>query len=248
MVVSRIKLVPSSGIASSYKKKRKPKERWDISVFKDGANITPDMFSALQELQKQVNLKGGSFFIIDLYRSWEAQQEARKKFETGKKKAFVAKPGGSFHNAGRAVDISVKELNFPGIPKDEWLATLWQLAKPLGFRPIITIPDLNASEAWHFDFPGVDWAPAYDSVNYTEVAKCCILDVGKWNPDESRTKVKRMFVQAQLIRLGHYEIGKVDGVFGSKTNKVLDTLGVSQFPLDTIATQLALVPPQSRED
>lgn len=244
MVPKRIELVPASGLPSSYKKKYKPKERWDISVFKEGANISPDMFEALKKLEELVRLNKGTLYVTDLFRSWATQAEARKKFETGKKRAFVAKPGGSFHNAGRAIDIAIKELNFEGCDRDDWLALLWSLAKPLGFKPIIRMPEMDASEAWHFDFPGKDWSAAYKTMHYSEVAKCCILDVGEWNPDESDEKIRKMFIQSQLIRLGFYEIGKVDGVFGPKTNKVLEFCGVKDFDTQTMASVLSKRDPQ----
>jgi len=197
------------------------------------------MFEALKKLDKNVRINGGNLNIIDLFRSWETQAEARKKYNEGKKRAFVAKPGESFHNAARAVDIKLEMLEFVGVPRDEWLEFLWDLAKPLGFKPIIGIPDMDASEAWHFDFPGKDWEEAYTKLKYREAAKCCILDSGLWNPSENNEKIKKMFVQAQLIRLGYYEIGKVDGVFGAKTKKVLDFLGLNDYSIMLMGESLA---------
>ncbi len=226
----RIDLIPASGISSSYKKRYKPKQRLDISKFNTGGQrgnmICPDMFEALKELSSVVHNHKGQFYIIDLFRSWDTQATARKAYETGRKRAYVAKPGGSFHTSGRAVDISVKELNFEGISKDDWLQFFWDLAIPLGFRPIIKIPDLRAMEAWHFDFLGKAWSTAYDKLTYPEIAKCAILDVGEWNPVEKEDKIQKMFVQSQLIRLGHHGIGKVDGIFGIKTNNALALVGL----------------------
>ena len=226
MPPNRIELVKASGLVSSYKKKYKPKERWDVEVFKDGAYIAPDMFSALTLLDAKVCDFGGTLYITDLYRSWDVQKKARDDFLSRKKKHFVAPPGGSFHNAGRAVDISIKELNFEGEDREEWLQILWDIAVPLGFSPIITIPDIDASEAWHLDFPGDDWRIAYDCLSYVEVAKCAILDIGAWNPRENKDTLESMYIQAQLIRLGKYEICKVDGIVGPKTNKVINDLGL----------------------
>jgi len=227
--MKRTELRGTIGISSSYKKKYKPKQRLDISCFNNvgqrGNFTTPDMEDALLELDGLVQDEGGNFYIIDLFRSWAVQAENRAKYVSGKKRAFVAKPGGSFHSAGRAVDVSVKELEFPGVDKDDWLQKFWDLCKPLGFRPIIKIPDLGTSECWHFDFPGRDWNSAYDTLNYSEVAKCATLDVGEWDPAEDQSKVKNMFIQAQLIRLGEWDIGKVDGVIGSKTKAALATYG-----------------------
>lgn len=238
MIPKRIELVAASNLTSSYKKKYK-REKWSIDVFKGGRFIAPDMFVALKKLDKLVRLNKGNLYIIDLFRSWDTQAKARKKFETGVKKAFVAKPGGSFHNAGRAVDISVKELEFEGIDKDDWVSVFWELAKPLGFRPIVSTPDLGVSEVWHYDFPGNDWQDAYDMLQYGEIAKCCVLDVGEWNPDEVEEKTRKMFIQAQLIRLQFYEVGKVDGIFGPKTKKVLDFCGVGDYDTKVQAEMLS---------
>lgn len=218
----RTKLQPTSGFKTIY-------NNLDVSCFNNkgqrGNFVTPDMAEGLKKLKYSVESLGGQLLIIDLFRDWSVQAENRRKYETGEKAAFVAKPGGSFHTAGRAVDISVKNLNFPNIDKDDWLQKFWDIAIPIGFRPIIRIPDLHASESWHFDFAGKDWMKAYDLVSYPEVAKCAILDVGEWNPAEDKAKVDRMFLQAQLVRLGYFQIGKVDGLIGPKTKTVLDMLG-----------------------
>ena len=227
--MKRVQTIGISGLKSSYSKKYKPKERLDVSCFNNqgqqGNFICEDMAEALKILDKIVTESGGSMYIIDLFRNWSVQEASRNQYLSGKKRAFVAPPGGSFHNAGRAVDISVKELSYSGIEKDDWLQKFWDQAKPLGLLPIIKIPNLGTSECWHFDFPGEDWKEAYEKLSYPEVAKCATLDIGAWDPSEDPAKVDRMFLQSQLIRLGHYEIGKVDGVIGSKTQRVLDQLG-----------------------
>lgn len=231
MIPKRIETVHALGLNSIYKGGR-PKKRLLTDVFGDSNKIAPDMNEALKKLNELVRLNGGNLYVIDLYRSWDMQAEARRKFDSGKKKAFVAKPGESFHNAARAVDISVKELGFDGVDKEEWVQLFWALAKPLGFCPIVSTPDLGVSEVWHFDYPGDDWSEAYDLLRYGEAAKCCALDVGAWNPNETEEKVRKMFIQSQCIRLGFYDVGTVDGVFGPKTKKVLDYLGV--VDLDTV--------------
>lgn len=247
LIPSRIQLVPASGILSSYPKKNNPSERWDISVFKDNALICSDMFTALCELDKQVTAAGGTLYVTDLRRTWAMQAQARQDYVSGVKKAYAAVPGGSFHQAARAIDFAVSQLNFKGVAKDQWLKKFWDLAKPLGFHPIIAIPDLNMSECWHFDFPGKDWEAAYaykdksssDAIDYTLVAKCCILDAGLWDPSENPDKVVKMFIQAQLIRLGRYEIGSVDGILGSKSLKALQDLGLTATDVNQVAQSLS---------
>jgi len=223
--MKRIELVPAFGIKTIYCKKNKPKEKLDISCFNNigqhGNYIVPDMFCALKKLNKAVEKEGGTMYVIDLFRDWDTQAKGRKLYETKKKEDFVAKPGNSFHNAGRAVDIAVNKLNYSDTDKNEWLQKFWDQCKPLGFHPIIKIPELETSESWHFDFPGKVWDDAYKSLPYAEVAKCAVLDVGKWDPGENIDKIKNMFVQSQLIRLGYYSIGKVDGIIGPKTRQIL---------------------------
>jgi len=241
MIPKRIELFESKDLLSIYPVKSKNK--LDISCFNNkgqmGNFIVPELFDALLKLDKLVRLNKGTMYIIDLYRSWECQAEAREKFENKTKRAFVSKPGESFHNAGRAADISMKDLNFEEINKDKWVSMFWDLAKPLGFYPIITIPDLGASEVWHYDFPGNSWQDAYNVLQYSEVAKCCTLDIGGWDLNENEEKVRKMFIQSQLIRLGFYEIGKVDGIIGPKTQKVLDFCNVGEFDTKVIADMLS---------
>jgi hypothetical protein len=229
--MQRVQLIEASGIKSSYSKKNKPKEKLDISCFNSagqrGNFVCSDMFEALKQLDKLVSINKGQLLITDLFRSWDVQAKNREDYESGKKKAFVAKPGGSFHNAGRAVDISVNELNFEGKEKGEWLKFFWGLAKPLGFYPIITLPDLGISECWHYDYPGKTWEKQYLKLDYAEVAKCATLDIGEWDPKVSPDKTKIMFLQSQLIRLQHYGIGKVDGILGPKTLKILKEITTS---------------------
>jgi len=45
----RIQTVKAHGITSIYKKLKRPGQLWDVSAFKKGAFITPDMFTALHE-------------------------------------------------------------------------------------------------------------------------------------------------------------------------------------------------------
>ncbi len=237
---NRISLVNLTGIKSSYPLTKENK--LDVSVFKEGAKCAPDMRDALLSLRVAVESEGGDLQITDLFRPWATQEKLRADYLVSiqdpliKDKAFAAPPGGSFHQAGRAIDINVKGLNFKNVAKDMWLDKFWELCKPLGFYPIIRIPDEGMSECWHFDFPGTAWEAAYKKLNYTEVAKCAILDAGCW---DDPTRVQAMFVQAQLIRLGFYEIGKVDGIIGSKTKAILAKMQLDKANLDTVGKLLA---------
>lgn len=240
---NRIKLVPMTGVKSAYPLAKA--DKLDVSVLKDGAQCVPELRDALLALRVAVESEGGDLQITDLFRPWAMQAKLREEYEKSvtdpniKDKAFAAKPGGSFHQAGRAVDISIQALKFKNVAPDLQLDKLWALAKPLGFKPIIRIPDERMSECWHFDFPSSTWEAAYSKLNYSEVAKCAMIDAGCWDPNEKPTKLDAMFVQAQLIRLGFYEIGSVDGVIGSKTLDVLKKMGLDKATMDVIGKTLA---------
>lgn len=178
--------------------------------------VCPDVLDALRKLRDAVEKEKGTFKINSVFRTWAKQQEL---FDLHKqdpvKYAVASAPGKSYHQAGRAIDFAIQELNFPGLPKDKWLEKFWSLYKPLGFSPIIDKPEMDASEAWHADFVG-PWISAFHRLGYLETAKCAILDVGNWDDKETESNVKNMFIQAQLQRLG-YDIGKADGVLGTKS-------------------------------
>lgn len=234
--MKRVDLVYLEGIKSSYIRKD---GFLDVKRFGESAKCTADMKASLLELDLAVAQQNGSLHITDLFRDWKVQDELRKKYESNpKKRPFAARPGGSFHQAGRAVDIAIQMLNFKDVPKDKWLQKLWDLAKPLGFKPIIRIPDMNASEAWHFDRPGKAWDAAYKALPYDRVAKCAIIECDNWDPNEDKTKLERMFIQTQLIRLGNHEIGDVDGILGTKTMTVLNKMLLASKPLQEVAETL----------
>jgi hypothetical protein len=237
MVPKRVHLVPIVGLSFT-----SPKTVEEIYV-------TPDTFDGIKELAKKVVAEKGTFKLNTIFRSWDKQAALRQKYENyeklsdaEKKKAtfipLAAPPGNSFHMAGRAIDVDVKNLNFFATPRDRWLAKFWSIAKPLGFRPIIDKPDLSISESWHFDFAG-PWEAVRLKVGYGEAAKCAIIDVGNWNPNEKDDIIKKMFIQVQLIRLGHTQIGAVDGILGTKSIDAIKKLGInSNLPLENIILEL----------
>ena len=235
--MKRITTIPVKDLDSCYLDSKG--NRLKVSAFNNigqkGNFLAPDFIEILLRVRDKVEAKGGNLYIVDLFRSWKTQAEAREAYKSGKK-PFVARPGHSFHNSGRAVDISLKDLKFANVAKKDWLKVFWEIAKPEGLLPIIKAPSMNASEAWHFDAPGTDWSPAYEKLSYDEVAKCCVLDIGEWHhPDDSEEKVLAMFIQAQLIRLGNFEIGKVDGIIGKKSLAALIEYEITGLELSVIA-------------
>jgi hypothetical protein len=127
------------------------------------------------------------------------------------KSDFVALPGKSNHNGGRAIDFHVGMLNFPNIPTNKQLDRMWEICKPLGWRPIIKAPDEGASESWHLDYWG-ELTGAYDRLGYEQGALCGALLVGHAGQWQTYERV----VQALLQRAG-FSIGELDGIIGAKT-------------------------------
>ena len=63
-----------------------------------------------------------------------------------------------------------------------------------------------------------------------------ILDIGRWDSKETERKTLVMFIQAQLIRRGHYTVGKVDGIAGPRTlNELWVATGSQSFGSENIA-------------
>jgi len=211
--------------------------------------VTQDMYDALKKLELGIKDCGGELKINALSRSWEKQQHLvdlhnadveAHKLDPSKPiiHAYAAPPGGSYHQARRAIDISLGDLKFTGLEKKDWVSKLWSVYKPLGFTPIISSPDFGKSEAWHADYRG-PWQHVRDKMGNVTAAKCAILDVGNWNPKESPSKVRNMFIQAQLLRLGQYDIGDVDGIIGKKTQDAIRKLGIVEISLNSIALILS---------
>jgi len=186
----------------------------------------------LKALHDAVLAAGGDFRVTECHRDFATQKAARDKYDAwvraGKPKpgsaqfdarmmkaAFVAAPGRSMHNAGRAIDIHVGMLNFPAIAKDKQLDKMWEIARPLGWEPVIRSADEGASEAWHFDWWG-DLSGVLRRLGYEQAALCGAILVG--HGDLSNYDAK---VQALLVRAG-YDIGKIDGVAGRNTRLALN--------------------------
>lgn len=233
----RLELVKIEGLGTSYFGKT-TKKRLDVSKLGPSAFISPDFKDALLKLDAAIRSVGGNLYVTDLLRDWETQEKAHQEYLDGKK-PFVAPPGGSFHGAGRAIDLDIQNLNFP-LPKQAWIKKLWDLAVPLGFRPVIEKPETNKDEAWHLDFLGI-WSNLLGTMPYKEIAQCAILDVGMWNPAEDLEKVKRLFVQSQILRLGHFEIGIPDGILGKKSKQALSALGIVSQNLDVIVDKIKIL-------
>jgi hypothetical protein len=200
-----------------------------------GGKMPPDAAAALLALHEAVAAAGGDLRITDLYRSVATQAAARARYDAwvaaGRpapgsagwnsatmKKDFVAFPGRSWHNAGRAIDIHLAALRFPGVPADKQLDTLWDIARKIGWTPIIKAPEENVSEAWHFDYFGF-WSRVKAKIGYEGAAIAAAQDIANGEvPAEERR------LQGGLHRAG-YDVGAVDGVVGRTTRAGLAASG-----------------------
>jgi len=152
--------------------------------------------------------------------------------------AYSPPPGGSMHEAGRAMDIDLTSIGVP-------LGKFWEIAEARGFSPIIDSPNPSRSEAWHFDCRGrhdliyqyIKQGRAGDLIApYTQMAHSAIVAAGiqvDGLPDQSTA-----FLQASLIQLG-FDPGRIDGVMGPRTLGAMRAAGVDpDDPAGSISQQL----------
>ena len=189
------------------------------------AKCTPDTLAAVTAIAEDVREAGGNLYLSDLFRSYDMQFQAHLDYSTGKKNAFSPPPGGSLHEAGRAFDLSLGDLNME-------LADFWEIAIARGASPIIDVPDTRKSEAWHFDCRGshsrvYEYYKAGKGANmspYKAMAASCILAAGI-DVDSFGPRCEAAYMQSCLVRLG-YELGNIDGYQGKMTNAALQDAGL----------------------
>jgi hypothetical protein len=191
----------------------------------------PDTAAALLLLHEGVTAAGGDLRITECHRDVAVQVAARAKYDrwvaAGKPKPgtagfdsktmkadYVAVPGKSNHNAGRAIDVHVAALHFPNTPANQQLDKLWSIAMPIGWTPIIKEANEGASEAWHFDYWG-ELAGVYTRLGYEQAALCGALLVGHAGEFQTYPRL----IQALICRAG-FNIGEIDGVLGPRTRAV----------------------------
>lgn len=200
------------------------------------ALCTPDMHKAILGVQKDVKSQGGHLYLSDLFRSYEMQLQSHKDYVSRKKKAFSPAPGGSLHEAGRALDLDLEALGMP-------LAAFWPIAEAHGLRPIIDKPISGASESWHFDCRGShDLVYQYYKTGkgknmkpYAAMAASAILAIGV-RVDAFLNELGA-YLQSCLIRLGQ-DIGNIDGVVGPKTLKAATAVGLTGPSVAELITQV----------
>lgn len=228
-----------ASILSSYGKKGTGGPRAELTALcklgKAGICV-PEAGIALKKLNDAVLLRGGDFRVTELHRDITVQAAARKKYDhwiaVGKPPPYVdgkpnpkfdsktmksdkvALPGRSGHNAGRSFDGDIASLGFPGVPASQQLDVLWELAKPLGWTPIIKEAKEGTSESWHFDFFG-ELIGVLLRLGYEQWALCGAILAGHGDLASYEA-----CVQALLCRAG-FDIGKIDGVAGARTMAAL---------------------------
>ncbi len=154
------------------------------------------------------------------------QAKAYNDYISGNKKGFSPRPGGSFHEAGRAFDLDLSAIEIP-------LSELWRIAARVGLYPIIKEPNPNLSEAWHFECRGshqlvYNYYSRRDSIinfsPYMAATASAIVSVGVL-VDAFKDCQAEAAIQSCLIRLG-MDIENIDGVLGGKTHDALKELGI----------------------
>ena len=195
--------------------------------------MIPAAAIALKKLSDAVLSEGGDFRVTDCHREINTQIALRKRYDywiaCGKpkgsaynsktmKNVFVALPGKSNHNGGRAVDLDIGSLKFPGIHPNRQLDKLWEIAKPLGWTPIIRSPIEGSSESWHFDFQD-DLEGVFDRLGYEQGALAGSLLVGQAGEWQTYERV----IQALVCRAGA-SIGEIDGIIGPRTRSAVCAL------------------------
>ena len=240
-------------VLSSYPLKRPRLELRPLGALSMG-KVPQDVATAILKLHQSLTLAEVDFRITDCRRDIAEQAAARAKHENylrwvvaGKvtpfdpnsmKVDYVALPGFSFHNAGRAIDINLECLRFKSAASDKQLDALWETARPLGWRPIIKEATEGKSESWHFDFMG-EWLAYYlRSSKYDDAAMCASLDIGVSVYPKSESRM----LQAQLQRAG-YDCGTVDGDVGAKSQAALKASGFA--PTERDYTKLFKLPSSS---
>jgi len=173
---------------------------------------------SLRKLEHAVRDAGGQLILSDAFRTFDMQMQAFLDWQSGKKKAYSPPPGHSFHEAGRAIDISLDDLGIK-------LLDFWVLAKKQGWVPIVSKPRKNISEAWHFEYRGY-FAELIPIIRIKKTAKLAIMDIGI---KENITQIVQMH-----LKLQDFYAGNIDGVIGPITEKaVMDFKAKYGLPIDT---------------
>jgi hypothetical protein len=203
------------------------KQKQRVNLFPRMAQCTPDTKAAVMNIKAELGARGVNLFLSDMFRSHGMQLQAH--IENAKKGVFSPLPGGSMHEAGRAIDLDLDALLKGGVVS---LSDFWEIAKKHGFFPIVSHPDSSLKESWHFDCRGshdkvrqyyVEGKGGSKMKPYQAMAASGILSIGV-QVDRFNNQ-KGAAIQSALIRLGH-ELGAIDGGIGNNTKQALEAAGV----------------------
>jgi hypothetical protein len=204
------------------------------------AKCTPDMYVAIQNINKELELLTSELVLSDLFRSYEMQYQAHLDYTSGKKPAYSPPPGGSMHEAGRAFDMDLSVIK----KSDISLQQFWKIANKYGVYQIIKSPNFGENEAWHFDCRGSHQnvyeyysnGKAKNMKPYIAMAASAILSIGL-PVDRYKGKEQVANIQFGLVRLGQ-ELGNIDGVIGQKTKDAIKALGINSMDLIIIENEI----------
>jgi hypothetical protein len=104
------KTMPASLSAITLTSIYKNRDGQRVPLPKRMAQCTPDMEAAIRAVSADLEQRGGRLFLSDLFRSFDMQLQSHMDFVNGKKTAFSPPPGGSLHEAGRALDLDIENL------------------------------------------------------------------------------------------------------------------------------------------
>ena len=203
------------------------------------AQCTPDMKKAVLDTRDELQSRGITLRLSDMFRSRDMQLQAH--IENAKKGVFSPMPGGSLHEAGRAFDLDLGSLLKPDIIK---LKDFWEIGGRHGLVPIVGSPNPKLKESWHFECRGshalirqyyLDGKGGKNMKAYEAMAASSILAIGVQVDRFQDQKVAG--IQSALIRLGH-ELGELDGSIGTKTKNALAAAGITETDEGAILSKL----------
>ena len=210
-----------------------------VNLPKKMAQCTPDMKKAVLDARDELQSRGITLRLSDMFRSRDMQLQAH--IENAKKGVFSPMPGGSLHEAGRAFDLDLDSLLKGDIIK---LKDFWEIGSRHGLVPIVGSPDPTAKESWHFECRGShaivreyyrDGKGGSKMKPYEAMAASSILAIGV-QVDRFQNQ-KAAGIQSALIRLGH-ELGELDGGIGTKTKNALAAAGITETDEGAILSKL----------
>jgi hypothetical protein len=151
----------------------------------------------------------------------------------GMKDAYAAPPGGSFHGAGRAVDIDTEgtmealQERLQMTPEAAW-RMVRGVMRAEGFTPITKDESgPNVTEAWHYEYRG-PWS--LPTLNYDQAAMAATLDIAAGADRGYFTSPDRKEIIAQLHRAGYDAGSLASSLTASKVLAALRSVGWTQPP------------------